>query len=142
MAEEERPRTGLSPAGWARHSRCTKCEHWCARPVWKWPHCTHGPAELEITRELLDGPEGNCPAGYWNGLVPVDLEKVEAGRETSLDETQRKTLAPILRAALRVSGATDGKREEILVEAVKAGLRIKVAMELAEEAGLKLDAKP
>ena len=51
-------------------------------------------------------------------------------------------MAPILRAALRVSGATDGKREEILVEAVKAGLRIKVAMELAEEAGLKLDAKP
>ena len=133
---------GLTAIGWARHGRCTRCPHWCNRTIWHWPRCTHGPADLEISGQFLEGPEGNCPAGYWKALAPVDLEKVEAEREGCRDETQRKTLAPILRAALNASSATEKEREDILVEAVKAGLRINVAMELAEEAGLKVGAKP
>jgi len=59
--------------------------------------CFHGsepPAELHDA--YMEGPDENCPCGYWKDLVPVDLEAEQEQARIRAGESQVKRLGPIV----------------------------------------------
>ncbi len=106
----------------ARIRRCKACEH-C---FWRPPQYrgTHGYARfcavrgherggrIELHDAYMEGPEANCPAGYWTGLEPVDMEaEAEASRQMRI-RVQTAQYGPILEISLMATPAE--KRAEII----------------------------
>ncbi len=126
----------------ARIRRCHQCPHRSTRhaDVRQWPHCDCGGGDVELSDELLEGPDANCPAGYWLGLAPVDLEAERMAQEEEALEGNRQLYKPILQAAMPYIAA-EADKESFLVDAVAAGsVDHVVAQEVAVEEGLHLDA--
>jgi len=100
----------LSGQGAAHARRCYKpCEHWrvcmaeAKRRGSKWgDFCAYpGPEPSEwinLAPEFWEGPASNCPAGYWNGLDPVDLEAERAEAAERRAEAEARRLAPVIAA--------------------------------------------
>jgi len=122
----------LTPQGRAQQRRCWQpCEHWrqcmaeARRRGSKWADfCAHpglDPAVwLNLTPELWDGPAEGCPAGYWHGLRPVDLEAERAEADERMTEAEARRLAPVI-AALE-PGVDATTLEQKLGALVSAGL--------------------
>jgi len=58
----------------ARIRRCHTCpfRRTAHASVWRWPHCTHGGGDRELSDAYMGGPEANCPAGFWSALEPAE----------------------------------------------------------------------
>ena len=127
----------------ARMRRCHRCEYWVFRApdIWHWPHCVYDANNhREVSDEFWGGPVGNCPAGYWKGLEPVDIEAEGREQQEAALAYQRQILKPLVMAALaRVADAR--AKADFLVELVAGGnLPQALAEECAREGGLDLDA--
>jgi hypothetical protein len=106
----------------ARIRTCQSCRFWRNAPasVWHWPKCWHAslgvPPDLDNAR--LEGPDVNCPAGYWIGLPPIDLEAERQAAHAGRVEQERKSLGPVLAALLDgLAEEEKGKRLMLAVEA-------------------------
>lgn len=154
----------------ARRRRCDACEHrrTAHAGVAPWPMCVFDATEIvsgvqgpgsgvepqaltpsspqatsiSLSDFYLDGPESNCPAGYWTGLAPVDPAADAAQMREHMLKIQRSMLKPLIGAALKhIPSALD--RASFLVETVRAhGVLPEIADELAAEAGVPADTNP
>ena len=104
----------------ARIRRCHECPHRSTRhtTVWDWPHCDWGGSDLELSDEFMT--TGQCPAGYWLGLTPVDLEAEAEAQAAARIERERHEKMPVIEGAL---GQIDdvGRQESFLVDMVDLG---------------------
>lgn len=126
----------------ARINRCHTCPHRCTRHAnfWAWPHCTHGGGDLELSDEFME--TGECPAGYWSGLTPVNMEAEAAAQEQRRLEYQRENVKPALKVLLD-KYSERAQKETVLLTAVGLGaIDIVLAEEIGREEGLDLDAEP
>lgn len=97
----------LTDQGEAQKRRCfAPCEHWrtCAaerdrRGADYADFCAYQGQDpgvwLNLTHEVWDGPASGCPAGYWDGLAPVDTAAEMAAGETRAAEGLAARLAPV-----------------------------------------------
>ena len=122
----------------ARIRRCHTCPHRSTRhaSVWSWPHCDGGGLDTELSDEFME--TGECPAGRWDGLDPVDLEAEAKAQAAARLERERETKRPAVLAALALT--TDETRQAgYLVQLVELGfLSAALAEEIATEAGLDI----
>ena len=128
----------------ARIRRCHECPHRSTRhaSIWDWPHCDYGGGDYELSDAEMNGGGGFCPAGYWAGLTPVDLEAEAAAQAAAKLEREREQKQPVVLAALAfVTETVD--RQGLLLLWVKAGfLSAALAEEIAAGVGVDLDAEP
>lgn len=105
--------------------------------VWDWPHCVFEGGDVELSQEYLE--MGTCPAGAWDGLLPIDQKTKRAAEEAQAFERAKAFAQPYLDAAL--SRIPDDKdKAAFLVDLVAAKrLRRDVAEERAQAEGLPLD---
>ena len=69
-----------------RIRKCLRCEHRSTRhsSIDKWPRCKAN-SNAYLDNDFMEGPDGNCPIGVWDGLPPVDLDaESEANRAKSI----------------------------------------------------------
>lgn len=93
----------------ARINRCTKCEHCVMRSSrFAGPHgfakfCTAEAGKgspnrwQELHDDFMEGPDDNCPMGYWTGLAPkgpVDPAKYQQSLEEKRKERIREQSVP------------------------------------------------
>ncbi len=127
----------------ARINRCHTCPHRHTRheTVWAWPHCDWRGGDLELDDGFMEGPDANCPSGFWQGLEPVDMEAERKEAEEAALEVERERCKPLLTLALaKITGPE--VQGDFLVEAVAGGMVSQVvAKEAAQEEGLDLDAE-
>lgn len=90
----------------SRIHRCRECEDFISKPAqFAGPNgfsafCTYGDQKGELDDAFMEGPDGNCPAEYWTGLEPVDLEaQTRETRERRLN-AQRQHIKPIIKERL------------------------------------------
>jgi len=113
----------------ARRRICNTCEHRCALSAaaheLKWAEfCTFAGLDRReawsaLSLEFLEGPESNCPAGYWHGVPPVDLTAEREQERLQQADKQARELTPLLQRALR--DATAEKLQGTLDDLVAAG---------------------
>jgi hypothetical protein len=120
----------------SRIRKCQSCPYWRSAPAlyWKWPRCVYA-QELELSSEFMEGPSSNCPAGYWDGLDPVDLDELRREGAQRMAEHQAKQYAPLLAIALK--GQPKEEVAERLETMVAEGLLLadaaaEIALEIAE----------
>ena len=125
----------------ARIRKCHRCPHrrTAHAEVWRWPHCVYGEGDIELADQYMEGPEENCPAGFWTELEPVDLEAESQQNQQRLRQHVRKSFGLLLEKGLR--RMSEANATLFLVEIVEAGdIPDWLAEELATQRGLKLDA--
>ena len=117
----------------ARIRKCQKCEHRSTRhtSIDDWPRCDAG-GFRELDNAFMEGPDGNCPLGYWAGLKPVDLEaEAEAVRIKSIEkETARwKNIIDILSPTETLATEIQSKIEQLVTEHIIKYPETAVALE-------------
>ncbi len=92
----------------ARKVTCRTCAYNRMSYGWKMGHCTHGGHDvarggMNVADGVpyMEGPEANCPAGYWRDLKLVDLDAARERQRQALVGMQRQTLRPALVAAFQ-----------------------------------------
>jgi len=126
----------------ARIRRCSRCAHRFSKHAdFAGPHgyakfCGFGGTgeryRIELHDDYMEGPDSNCPAGYWADLEPIDLE-VEAEKERLVKARRQVTrLGPILELAL---GETPPEKRAAAIERVVTalGLEPEAKQTLTEE---------
>ena len=78
-----------------------------------------------------DGPARNCPAGYWEGLGPLDLDAERESGRLALVKGQKAMLGEVLRVAL--GGLDEAEVTGKLEKMVEGGmLEPEAAAQIAE----------
>ena len=128
----------------ARIRKCAGCEFNRNTGAWPWPRCCfHGESGApDRDNAFMEGPEGNCPAGRWENLEPVDLEAEQIRQEEMMQQRLRTELKPLLTACLgRLKECNSPYGEQMaadaLVEMTAQGLPEWLALELTVELGLE-----
>jgi len=60
----------------------------------------YGRRDIELSDEFMEGPEENCPGGFWKGLTPVDMEEWAAESRRKRVEGAARFLKPIITALI------------------------------------------
>lgn len=124
----------------ARMSLCHECPHRITHHAKhaQWPFCIYDgyEARIEVSPQFLRGNEGQgCPAGLWKNLKPVEVTVDKEAAEEAKKEGVRKTLKPLLSAALATVAAKDRTLawQAILKMVGERGLPVWLGQELASE---------
>ncbi len=124
----------------ARIRRCHECPYRSTRhaSVWSWPHCDFGGGDLELSDAFME--TGQCPAGYWAGLTPVDLEAEAEQQAAAVVEREREQKTPVVQEALAFVTETRDRHALLLLWVKDGFLSAALAEEIATELGVDLDA--
>ena len=120
----------------ARIRKCAGCEFSRNTGAWPWPRCCYAKrtGEGAPSRDdgFMEGPEGNCPAGYWAALHPVDLEALAREQAQGRLERQREHIKPLVLERLR--GRSQEHIDDVLETLSALGvLEAVIAVEISDE---------
>jgi len=86
----------------ARIRRCHRCAHRITHhaDVARWPFCIFRGYEnrIELNDSYMEGPDENCPAGFWKDLPAVDLDAERQQARKRAIESEVRRLGPIVEA--------------------------------------------
>jgi len=86
----------------------------------------------ELSDTFMEGPQENCPAGYWAGLEPVDLEAERSKMHRRRLDAQRTRFKPLV--AERLRGRPQEHVDDVLETLCALGaLEPEIAVEISDE---------